>query len=111
MVDAAAERGELLLSPITAWEIGTLVRKGRLLLLSSPADFVRALFGLPGVAVAAITPAIAVGAATMTDEVPGDLADRILIATAQAYNAQFVTRDKDILAFARSSKSVRCLGC
>lgn len=111
IIDAASERGELLLSPITAWEIGMLVGKGRLVLAQSVHDYVRALFGRPGVVTAALTPGIAAEAATLTSHFHGDPADRILVATASAYGAQLVTRDKAILSYAKAGKAVRCVPC
>ena len=47
VVEGAASHGELMISPITAWEIGMLVKKRRLSLALTVEDFVRALFALP----------------------------------------------------------------
>jgi len=44
------------LSPFTAWEIGTLVSKGRLHLTLSPEVWFDTLLALPGVRLAALTP-------------------------------------------------------
>lgn len=66
VVDAAAERGELLISPVSAWEIGLLVRKGRLTLAMGLQDYVRALFTRRGVVTATLTPQIAVTAVTLS---------------------------------------------
>ncbi len=111
VADDAVSRGELLLSPITPWEIGMLARKGRLRLKSTVDEYVRVLFGLPGVVTAILTPAIAVAAARLPASLHGDHADRIIDATAQAYGAQLITRDKGILAYAKISKKVLCLAC
>lgn len=43
-IELAAAHDELLLSPISAWEIGLLVKKGRVVLDAPLRDFVRALF-------------------------------------------------------------------
>ncbi|MEO6990589.1 MAG: type II toxin-antitoxin system VapC family toxin [Candidatus Baltobacteraceae bacterium] len=110
-VDAAAARGELLLSPITAWEIGMLVQKGRLTLATPAPDYVRALFGIPGVVTAALTPAIAVAATNLPGRLHADPADRILVATAAAFEARLVTRDSRLHAYARETKYIRCLAC
>lgn len=110
-IDAAAQREELLLSPITAWEIGLLVRKGRLPLASSIHDYIRTLYGMPGVVVAVLTPAIAVAATTLPGKFHRDPGDSILIATAAAYGAQLVTRDKAIHAYAKATKHIRCIAC
>src|SRR5215469_4464665 len=92
-VDAAAQRRELLLSPISAWEIGTLVQKGRLSLLVTVDNYVRALFARPGLLTATLTPTIAAAATTLPGNFHGDPADRILVATAAAYAARLMTRD------------------
>lgn len=111
IIDAAAERSELLLSPITAWEIGMLVSKGRLVLAQTVHDYVRALFGRPGVVTAALTPGIAAEAATLPSSFHGDPADRIIVATASAYGAQLVTRDNAIRSYAKGEKVIRCVVC
>lgn len=111
LVETAASRNELLLSPISGWEIGMLSQKRRILLSDAPEPFVRALFALPGVVTAALTPAIAVNAATLPSGAGSDPADRLLVATAIAYGAEFVTRDRRICAFAKTAKSFRCIAC
>jgi len=110
-IEDAAEREELLLSPITAWEIGVLVSKGRLSLAQSVGEYVRRLFGHPGFVTAALTPAIAAAATTLPGRFHADPADRILIATAAAYGAQLVTRDKAIHDYAKVTKHIRCIAC
>lgn len=107
----AAEREELLLSPITAWEIGMLANRGRIRLDEPAHTYVRDLFVQRGLVVAPITPAIAVAAGELPRTFHGDPADRILIATAAAYGAQLVTRDKAIHEYAKGSKAIRCLAC
>jgi PIN domain nuclease of toxin-antitoxin system len=110
-INAAAKRGDVLLSPITAWEIAMLVDKGRLSLAPSLHEYVRALFGHPGVVTATLTPAIAAAAGALPGSPPADPADRILVATAAAYGAQFFTRDKRIREYARATRHIRCVAC
>ena len=111
LADEAARRDELLLSPISAWEIGMLVRKGRLPLAPTVGDYIRALFGQPGIVTATLTPAIALAASALPATLQGDPADRIIVATAQAYGARLMTRDRAILAYAKASKNLRCVPC
>ncbi|MGH7737949.1 MAG: type II toxin-antitoxin system VapC family toxin [Candidatus Tyrphobacter sp.] len=111
IIDGAADRGELLLSPITAWEIAMLVRKKRLVLASTVHDFVRVLFERSGAVTAALTPSIAASAATLPGSFHADPADRFLVATAAAYGARLMTRDKRILAYAGETTHIRCLPC
>lgn len=111
MIDAAASRGELLLSPISAWEIGMLVMKGRLGFGPPLQDFIRMLFDRFGVITATITPAIAAHAGALPATFHGDPADRVLVATAAAYGARLATRDRRILGYAKASKLISCVAC
>lgn len=111
LVDAAARSGQLLLSPISAWEIGMLVARGRIKFTRPAADYVRDLFTQAGVVIATITAGIALEAATLSQTLCGDPADRIIIATAIAYGAQLVTRDRAIQEYAKSSKRLRYIAC
>jgi PIN domain nuclease of toxin-antitoxin system len=110
-IDAAAGRGDLLLSPITAWEIAMLVEKGRLSLAPAVQEYIRALFGHPGVVTATLTPAIAAAAACLPGKFHADPADRILVATAAAYGARLFTRDERIHEYAKATRHVRCVAC
>jgi PIN domain nuclease of toxin-antitoxin system len=111
LIEDAQKRGELLLSPITAWEIGMLVSKGRLAITSTVNDYVRALFGQQGVVLAQFTPTVALAATALPGTLHGDPADRMLVATAAAYGASLVTRDRKILAYAKATGYLRCLPC
>lgn len=111
VIIAAGARGDLLLSPITAWELGMLTRRGRLAPALAVEEYVRVLFSQPGVVVAALTPSIALAAATLPQTPIADPADRILIATATAYGAQLVTRDRKIREYAKSTGYLRCIAC
>lgn len=110
-VDAAAKRGDLLLSPISAWEIAMLVNKGRLSVAPTVQEYVRALFRQSGVVTATLTASIAAAAGCLPGKLRADPADRILIATAAAYGAQLVTHDKNILDYAKATRYLRCVAC
>jgi PIN domain nuclease of toxin-antitoxin system len=110
MVEAAS-RGELLISPISAWEIGMLVDKKRIQLHVPVDEYVRSLFMQEGVVTADVTPAIAAAATHLPGNLPGDPADRILVATAAAFGAVLVTRDRKLHDYARSTRYIRCLPC
>ncbi|HZV76186.1 MAG TPA: type II toxin-antitoxin system VapC family toxin [Candidatus Babeliales bacterium] len=111
VVDAAARRGELLLSPISAWEIGMLSRRGRLSLALTVDEYVRLLFSRPGVVLAAITPSLALAAAMLPEKPISDPADRLMIATAAAYGAHLVTHDKKVREYAKTTRHLRCIEC
>jgi PIN domain nuclease of toxin-antitoxin system len=109
LVEGAAERGELLLSPISAWEIGMLARKRRLVLSTTVEAYVRVLFSLPGVVIAVLSPSIAAAAAMLPETAGTDPADRILVATASSYGARFITRDRRIREYAKTTAHLRCI--
>jgi len=98
----SAQTGNLgvYLSPFTAWEIGTLVAKGRLQLTLSPEVWFDTLLALPGVRLAALTPQLLINSTALPGTPPGDPADRIIAATARLYGYRLITRDSRLLSYA-----------
>jgi PIN domain nuclease of toxin-antitoxin system len=88
------------LSPFTAWEIGTLVAKGRLHLTLSPEVWFDSLLALPGMRLAALTPQLLIGSTALPGNPPSDPADRIIAATARIYGHRVITRDGKLLDYA-----------
>lgn len=97
-------------SPITAWEIGTLVAKGRIQLNRSPEVWFDTLLGLPGVRLAALTPAVLIACCALPGTPPRDPADRMIAATARAFGYSVVTRDGELVPYADDGhlSVVRC---
>lgn len=100
----AAVTGSAMVSPISAWEIGLLSRrsgaKGAFAFDGGPlAWFDRLVTGL--VDLAPFTPTMAIGATLLPDWTHKDPADRLLVATARELNATLMTRDDEILRYAR----------
>lgn len=86
-------------SPISAWEIGQLVSRGRLRLSIDPLKwFYRNLDR--GMALAPLTPSILVASSFLPAADLRDPADRILAATARELGYRLMTRDKPLLTFA-----------
>jgi PIN domain nuclease of toxin-antitoxin system len=110
-IDDAAAHGSLLLSPVSAWEIGMLHTKGRLQVMVPIAEYVRSLFQKANAGIAELTADIALAATTLPGDPHGDPMDRMLIATAAAYGAEFMTHDAQIHAYAKRTKYVRCIAC
>lgn len=110
-IDAAAKQGELLLSPISALEIGLLVQRGRLVLSQDVRAYVQTIFTMSGVQTAPLTAEIALASTMLPGSLHADPFDRILVATAAAFGAHLVTRDAEILAYAARSKHIRCVRC
>lgn len=105
-----AERGALGISAISAWEIGMLARKGRLVIeRETVAAYVDAMFGTDGVDELPVTAKIAELAARLPGDFHGDPADRLIVATAVAHHATLVTRDERILTYGRATSFVSVL--
>lgn len=71
-----------------------LVQRSRLEFDRSVLTWIRQALALPGVELAAITPEIAVRAAGLGGDFPGDPADRLIVATALETRAPLATLDE-----------------
>ena len=98
----SAQRGHagVFVSPITAWEIGALVAKGRIQLSRSPEMWFDTLLGLPGVRLAALSPAVLIASCALPGTPPRDPADRMIAATARAFGHTLITRDGELVPYA-----------
>lgn len=102
-IDAAALHGDPIhVSPITALEIGTLQRKGRLRSSVAPHVWWRTLSSMPGFAVAPLSPDLLLASSFLPGDMQGDPAGRILAATAREYGHTVITRDRALLAYAET---------
>jgi PIN domain nuclease of toxin-antitoxin system len=97
-------------SPISASEIATLVARNRLQLASSPATWFDRLVALPGMRLAAMPPELLMASAFLPGTPPRDPADRIIAATARAYDQTIVTRDGELTLYAHAGHIVT-IGC
>ena len=97
-------------SPITAWEIGLLVARGRLNLLMPPGRWFDRLLQAPGLRLAEMSPAILMASSFLPGAPPNDPADRIFAATAREYGYRLVTRDRPLLEYAREGH-IQALTC
>ena len=95
-IDAA----ELLyVSSISAWEIGMLIAKERLILALDVEEWVRLSQRIPKVKWINITPEIALKAASLPGSFHGDPADRIITASAISLGASLITADHKIQSY------------
>jgi PIN domain nuclease of toxin-antitoxin system len=98
-IEAGAGPGGVLASPISAWEIGQLVAKGRLMLPLEPLRwFEKALAA--GLALAPLPPNVLVASSFLPHAGLRDPADKILAATAREFGYRLMTRDRPLLEFA-----------
>jgi PIN domain nuclease of toxin-antitoxin system len=97
-------------SPITAWELGLLERRGRLpATVSSRALFER-FASTEGIQIEALPASILIDSSFLPGDFHNDPADRIIVATARASQMTVVTRDRAILDYARKGY-VLALAC
>lgn len=107
---AYAEGVPRYVSPITAWEIGMLVARGRLSISARPEVWFDRLLGVPGVRLAALSPAVLILSSFLPGMPPRDPADRIIAATAREGGYRLVTRDRILLAYAEGGH-IRAIPC
>jgi PIN domain nuclease of toxin-antitoxin system len=106
---AIADR-KLNVSPISAWEIANLVRKGRLASTLPVANWFHQTVGKMAAGMPPLSVEILTGSCSLPGSPPDDPADRIIIATARQADMTVVTRDRQILDYARAGH-VRTLVC
>lgn len=110
----AAARGEgVLVSVVSAWEIGLLGaarRKHPVQFLPDAKTWFARLLAQAGIRLAPFTPEIAIELSELPGNFHADPGDRLLVATARALGVPIVTRDRHILAYARAGH-VRAIAC
>jgi len=102
-IDAAASRGELIVSAVSAWEIGLIASRysQRPVFLPTPQAYFQAAATRPGIHVMPLSADAAVLSSMLPAPIHADPADRMLIATARELGASIVTRDRKILDYGR----------
>ena len=98
-IEAAAQEQASWVSAITAWEIGMLVAKGRLVLDRDVMEWLQTALALPGIRTAPLEPVVAVDSTRLPGEWHGDPADRLIVATARHLGATLVTADAALVAY------------
>jgi PIN domain nuclease of toxin-antitoxin system len=102
-IDLARRTGDAFVSVISVWEIALLVRKGRLDLPFGVEQWVQRSLQLPGIQLLPFTPRIAIESVQLPDSLNKDPSDRILVATARIQALTLLTRDKDVVRFAKQT--------
>ena len=109
-IEGAGQDGRLFVSPVSAWEIGLLMAKGRLKSMHSAIEFFEQFVKRASCLVCDLTPAILANSSFLPHLNHRDPADCLLIATARALELTLVTRDRAILSYG-SEGHVRTLAC
>ena len=101
LIEEKAIESAIRISIISVWEIGMLVKKGRIELPYNALEWVYKALQAPGLSLEPMTPEIAVDSINLPGDFHADPADRILIATARNLNATLITEDERILSYCR----------
>jgi PIN domain nuclease of toxin-antitoxin system len=104
----AAAADLIFVSVISIWEIALLVHLSRITLNTSVDRWIAEALSKPGINLLPFTPQIAIDSVNLPDPMHKDSADRILVASARIERLTLVTRDRDILSFAKATK-LACL--
>ncbi len=97
-------------SPISAWEMGSLVSKERLRLDRPVLDWFEVFANQDGITIAALSLRILVDSSYLPGTPPNDPGDRIIISTARTLGYSIVTRDTSILNYSKEGHvhAIRC---
>jgi PIN domain nuclease of toxin-antitoxin system len=87
-------------SPITAWEIGLLISRGRLSILIKPQLWFEQLFDVLHFRLAEMSPDLLIASSFLPGLPPRDPADRIIATTAREFGYMLITRDRPLLDYA-----------
>ena len=111
-IERSHRSGEFIhVSPITAWEIGLLVSRGKLTSPMSPQRWFERLLQAPGVRLADISPDVLIASSFLPGAPPRDPVDRILAATARKCGYRLMTRDRPLLTYAPAQGHLQALAC
>ena len=102
-IEDAGQRGILLISAMSVWELSMLATKGRVTLRMPLLEWVREALKTPGLSLVPLSPEIAVESTQLPGRFHGDPADRIIVASARYTGATLLTRDRGILSYSKQS--------
>jgi len=107
---AFAKDEPVLISPITGWELGMLMSRGKLPASINERAMLERLTALPGVNYAELPTEVLIDSSYLPAPIHKDPADRIIIATARAHGLTIITRDQKILDYAEQGhvNALRC---
>jgi len=107
--EVGSSDGQIVVSPISAWEIGQLAARGRLKLTMEPNAWFQAALDA-GLTLAPMPPELLIASSFLPSEGLRDPADRIIAATARFYRYRLMTRDRPLLAFGQEGH-VETIAC
>lgn len=97
-INNADAHNALIICDISLWEISMLIKKGRIEMATTPANFIHLFLQSRNIEVVPISPEIADLSVNLGAEINNDPADRIIAATSIIKNAQLITADANLLS-------------
>lgn len=99
-IDVCFDSGKpIYVSPITAWEVGTLSRKRRFKSSLPPQRWFERLLSTDGIHLCELSVGILLESSFLPGRIHKDPADRIVAATAREYGFTVMTRDRALLDY------------
>ena len=95
-IEKADALNALIISDISIWEISMLIKRARIEVATTSADFINLFLASRNVSVVQISPEIAELSTNFGPEINNDPADRIIAATSIIHNAQLITCDSNL---------------
>jgi PIN domain nuclease of toxin-antitoxin system len=95
-IELGDTQGKLVIADISLWEIATLIYKKRVEVPTATGHFLSLLLQARNIRVLPITAEIAELAYRFGSELNNDPADRLIVATAAAHQAQLLTADRNL---------------
>ena len=100
LTESLDQNEPLRISPISAWELGMLVSRGRYRLSKDTAVWFQEFMDGSLAKLVALTPDVLISSSFLPGKPPKDPSDRIIVATARQYDYCIMTRDSEILEYA-----------
>lgn len=97
-------------SPISAWEVGLLISRGRIACLIKPQLWFRRLLDAPSLQLAEMSTDLLITSSFLPGTPPRDPADRIIAATVREFGYRLMTRDRLLLDYAEQGH-IQALVC
>jgi len=110
LIGEAALAGKLWVSPISAWEVGMLVSKGRVPVTKHAFDYFDTFLRESTAKLCKLDVDVLINSSYLPTGVHADPMDRLLIATARSQDFTLLTSDKKILNYGRQGH-VKTLAC
>lgn len=107
LLSRAESKEGIRVSPATVFEVAALHTLGRLRLARPLEQWIRDSLDAAGIRMAELSPAMALDAGAIPRDALADPLDRLLVATARALEATFLTSDARILEYASTTRGVR----